>query len=215
MFDLGPPVLHATSIVAQTATQDAHLQIERLLGSKTQVFEQLPVRPHLSKLAKILRVQSQRAPHMLEQVHGSITIATLGRAQANAHIAVVQFLVDLVPLDLKGSQGRDEVIDIAHAGHERGQESGFFLEVELASARPRPHRAPGVDIVPLAMENILHLPHDKQFDPRQAVRQTKSCIDQRRDIQIRVGGVVMKIGLHGCVRVFQTTHPNRTAAAQE
>ena len=178
------------------------------------MLAQLVPRPNLRQPRKVACLQPQRLARLLQQ--GRVgQLLRRPTCHAAVQVARAQLLVDLVPLNLKGGDTWNQVINIAHAGDERSQRSLPLLEVEQSPPRPRPHRPPFLHPIALAVEHILHLSQNHQLGQRHHVGQAQRRIDQRRHVEFITLRLLMQAGVHGRVRLLQATHTHRPAAAQK
>jgi hypothetical protein len=87
--------------------------------------------------------------------------------------------------------------------------------VAVSAASPRLDRTPVGDGVAFALKDILHLAQHQHGGIGHGVGHAHGGVDQRRDIQIGGVGVVMEVGIHGGMGLFQAADADGAAAAQE
>jgi hypothetical protein len=190
-LDFAPPVLHAASIVAQPAAEHNHAQIHAMARRLLQVRQQARPRPELPQFAQLAWRQVERIADRREQIDAVRRVSVAMMQQPFANLPIVQFLMNLVPLDLEGGHARHQVVDVADAGDEGRHRVAFGVVIVFASPRAGAHRLPAFDAVAFARKDILHLPHDHQVRIDDLLWQPQRRVDQRRNVEVVAVGQVV------------------------
>jgi hypothetical protein len=123
--------------------------------------------------------------------------------------------VQLVPLDLVGDQGRDDVVDVGRAGHVHRQGVGAIV-VPLAAPRRRLHRLPCLDVGAEGPGEMLgELPEHHPLDGARDGRQAVDRVDEGTRVRGGAGRAGMQARVDVAVRRLEGAQADLARTAQD